>query len=539
MRRLRRETALLLGVLLLVVCALSGSSAGTGARVSDGAAARARTATALVTAQLQQALAVRQFLLTGDEASITELTGQRVQFLAALQTAREQVAGHATAERDLDALRAAQVAWRDTAMRSIAARRAAGRPTEDPTLTLARERRLDAALAAQGAYREELTQIRRAALSSSALRTTLLTVLACLLLGSGAYWLIRSRVRHRVEDDQRRLRFAASQQRLGQAMAIVDDEAEAHDVLKRHLELAREGDQVVVLSRNNSDNRLEPATALAEDDPIAASVEDAAPRDCMAIRRAQLHTQGAGSGDDLLRCGICGTCPGATSCQPLLVGGKVIGSVLQRSEEPLDEEAALRLAASVESAAPVLAHVRTLAIAEARAATDALTGLANRRAVADSLRRMVAQASRSLTPLAVIAIDLDHFKQINDRHGHDLGDDVLAAVGSCLRDSVRASDLVGRTGGEELVVVAPETDAAGAAELAEKLRAAVAGLTVTGLPDHITASFGVAAMPEHAVNGDALLRRADRALYLAKRNGRDRVEVAGETAAADVAEPVG
>ncbi len=535
MRALRRETALLLGALLVVVTLISWWGSTSGSRVSDVSAARGATATTLVTSQLEHALAIRQFLITGDQGSLDQATDARVTFLSAIRDARAQVAGRPEALRRLDALEAAQATWRAVALKAVAARRRAPDARPSAELTLARERRLDAALAAQRSYREELTTMRRADLRTSALRTTTIMVLACLLLGSGGYWVVRNRVRVRARHDQEQLRFAERQHRLAEAMAIVDDEAEAHEVLKRHIELASPGDHVTVLSRNNSDNRLEAATAVEPGSAFAEALEDAGPRDCMAIRRAQVHAEGADDTEELLKCGLCGAMAGATTCQPLLVGGKVIGSVLQVGEAPLDELAERRLRESVESAAPVLAHVRTLAIAETRAATDALTGLANRRAVADDLKRMVAQASRALSPLAVIAVDLDHFKQVNDRYGHDLGDDVLAVVGTCLRESVRSSDLVGRTGGEELVVIAPDTDAAGAAELAEKLRLAIRALTVTGLPDPITASFGVAAIPEHAVDGAALLRRADRALYEAKRNGRDRVEVAND--AIDRAQP--
>jgi diguanylate cyclase (GGDEF)-like protein len=145
---------------------------------------------------------------------------------------------------------------------------------------------------------------------------------------------------------------------------------------------------------------------------------------------------------------------------------------------------------------------------------------------------MVAQAGRGTAPLSVIALDLDHFKALNDRHGHQAGDEALAAVGAALRAGVRASDFAGRWGGEEFVVLLPDTDLAGAAEVAGKLRELIAGITVPAAPSGVTASLGVASLPEHAGSGDELFRAADRALYGAKAAGRDRVHLAGADAPA-------
>jgi diguanylate cyclase (GGDEF)-like protein len=139
---------------------------------------------------------------------------------------------------------------------------------------------------------------------------------------------------------------------------------------------------------------------------------------------------------------------------------------------------------------------------------------------------MVAQAGRTITPMAVILIDLDHFKRINDTQGHGKGDEVLAAVGDVLSNEVRASDFVGRYGGEEFVAILPDTDRPGGAEVAEKLRRAVSKISVPYLEQTVSASFGVAAYPVDAIDPEMLLRIADRALYVAKENGRNRVEVA-------------
>jgi diguanylate cyclase (GGDEF)-like protein len=204
------------------------------------------------------------------------------------------------------------------------------------------------------------------------------------------------------------------------------------------------------------------------------------------------------------------------------------------------EEYARRcVAESITQAAPVLGNLRTLAIAENHAATDALTGLPNRRALQDTLKRMVAHAGRTLEPLAALAMDLDHFKQVNDRYGHDKGDEVLAAVGALLGESLRASDFASRAGGEEFCVLLPSTDVAGALEIAEKLRAAIERVEVPGVEREVSASFGVATYPEHAIDALTLMRKADRALYGAKQAGRNRIEVAAAPALPEPALPDG
>jgi diguanylate cyclase (GGDEF)-like protein len=174
----------------------------------------------------------------------------------------------------------------------------------------------------------------------------------------------------------------------------------------------------------------------------------------------------------------------------------------------------------------VLANLRNLAIAETRAATDALTGLANRRALEDTMRRMLAHAGRTVSPMAVLAIDLDHFKRVNDVYGHEQGDSVLAAVGDALASTVRASDFVARYGGEEFIVLAPDTDGEAAMVVAEKLRRAISTISLPSDGGTITGSIGVAAFPEHGTDAEILLRAADRALYAAKERGRNRIQLA-------------
>ena len=159
---------------------------------------------------------------------------------------------------------------------------------------------------------------------------------------------------------------------------------------------------------------------------------------------------------------------------------------------------------------------------------DELTGLANRRHVLDVLAQQLAAVSRANLPLSLLMLDVDHFKQINDRYGHPAGDEALRRVADCLRERVRAQDIAGRVGGEEFLVVLPQTSLEGALKLAEALRESLARLAVTS-PDGraftLTISIGVSTledMPDGA--GKSLIAAADAALYLAKQRGRNRVE---------------
>jgi diguanylate cyclase (GGDEF)-like protein len=170
-----------------------------------------------------------------------------------------------------------------------------------------------------------------------------------------------------------------------------------------------------------------------------------------------------------------------------------------------------------------------LAAANARlrveAAHDTLTGLLNRGAAAEALVRELARSRRGGGTLAIVLIDLDRFKSINDGFGHAAGDAVLAESAARLRAGVREGDLVARWGGEELLAVLLDSDAVGALAVAERLRVALASQPVAtpAGPVPISASFGIATTAEgHEAN--ALLRCADARLYLAKQRGRDRVE---------------
>jgi len=345
------------------------------------------------------------------------------------------------------------------------------------------------------------------------------------LFGSLGFFLIERPARAAAGRRERRLHFT-------EAMQVARTEIEAHDVVKRHLERALPRTRTAVLRRNNSANRLEPATVLDDASPLLTTLDGAAPDACMAIRLGKTYQRGANA-EALLACEICGAISSDSTCVPSLVGGEVIGSVLVEHEGALGEHQRDEVSAAVNDAAPVIANLHNLARAELRAATDALTGLPNNRAIQETIKRMVAQATRSSTPMSAVIFDLDHFKQVNDTFGHAAGDEVLAAVGVLAASTVRESDFVGRYGGEEFVMLLPETAVDGAVLAADKLRRAISTIKVPGVDRHLTASFGVATLPDDADDSALLLRAADRALYAAKKAGRDRVETVEALAEVD------
>ncbi|MCL4671436.1 MAG: diguanylate cyclase [Sphingomonadaceae bacterium] len=163
-----------------------------------------------------------------------------------------------------------------------------------------------------------------------------------------------------------------------------------------------------------------------------------------------------------------------------------------------------------------------------RAMTDDLTGLANRRELLSSLERAIAAARRNRRPLALALIDIDHFKRINDNHGHPAGDAVIRRIAMLAVDVMRGQDTVGRLGGEEFAVVLPDASAQDALAACERLREAVGTTDLemeTGHQIYITLSTGIAVFDRHD-SAETMIARADAALYAAKHGGRDQVKLA-------------
>jgi diguanylate cyclase (GGDEF)-like protein len=194
------------------------------------------------------------------------------------------------------------------------------------------------------------------------------------------------------------------------------------------------------------------------------------------------------------------------------------GKGLTRADLPIMSIFAKQIGISLERAR-LFQEVQSLAL------TDPLTGLQNRRSLFELGRVEFARAQRMERPFCCIMLDLDHFKQINDAYGHLIGDHVLQEFAKRCRDSVREIDLVGRYGGEELIVLLPETDMPTSLQVAERLRYSIAcaPIQVFDREISVTASIGVAARDENSTDLETLIARADQAMYIAKHKGRNRI----------------
>lgn len=212
---------------------------------------------------------------------------------------------------------------------------------------------------------------------------------------------------------------------------------------------------------------------------------------------------------------------------PLVTRGRVTGILSAVRPEPaafedkdLDVLVAVAgyLAGAVEAAR---LHERL----REQATTDGLTGLANHRTLRRALDRELRRARRSEQPISIVFVEIDGFKKINDDSGHLHGDQILRSVATVLRRSCRETDLVARFGGDEFVLLLPQTETKNAARVAERVRRSLAEIQhVEGT--RVTASLGIATCVDHGTSGDALLESADRAMYQAKRAGGDRVGIA-------------
>jgi len=332
---------------------------------------------------------------------------------------------------------------------------------------------------------------------------------------------------------RRRSLRAKLRRELNELLALSTSEEESEQLLIGHLERIVPGSGAAVLRRDNGDDRLEAKlSGNAEQTPLRGlRTDQLRPRSCLAVRLGRAYERRPGD-DPLLECEVCGKLAGAVACEPLRFGGQVNGAVLVADEQRLGDRDRARIHEAVMQAAPILAGQRSLSLAERRAASDALTGLPNRRAADETIKRMAAHAGRALSPLGVVRLDLDRLQQINDSHGRERGDKALATIGQVLSATLRASDFAARYGGQEFLILLPDTDRRASQDVAEKLRRAIER---TNMPDIgvVTGSLGVACLPEDAVDPEALIRKAERALDAAKAHGRNRVEAAQPSAAGD------
>lgn len=274
---------------------------------------------------------------------------------------------------------------------------------------------------------------------------------------------------------------------------------------------------------NNSRDRLVLSThwGRGAGEPLSETIN---PNACWALKRGKPHLNRA-EGEKL--CCAHHAHDGWTVLEiPMIARGEIVG-LMQLFSRGEDAEARLGAVTGLGSA---LADGMSLALANMalreklrnQALRDPLTGLYNRRFMEDSLQRFVRLADREQREISLLMVDLDHFKRLNDEHGHAFGDQVLRETASTLLGALRETDIVCRYGGEELVVILPDCPLERAADKAEFLRLRIEGLSNTHGTE-ISASFGVASLPHTSQSVTDLLSAADAALYRAKQAGRNQV----------------
>jgi diguanylate cyclase (GGDEF)-like protein len=263
------------------------------------------------------------------------------------------------------------------------------------------------------------------------------------------------------------------------------------------------------------------------------------PDDCWGLRRGRPYTFGGNEID--FRCAhVDPSVESEYCCIPILAHGETIGLLHLRfgsegeelRKEAIAEQRRLGLVCA-EQISLAIANVKLRDQLRDQSIRDVLTGLFNRRYMLETCRREFSRAARAGQSISILSIDVDHFKKYNDNHGHDAGDMVLRAVGSCLENLFRNEDIPCRFGGEEFVVVLPGADLDAALRRAEQLRGKVEEIVIRYLEKNlprITVSIGVAVFPDAGDNPQAVLKAADEALYRAKERGRNRVELCGAAA---------
>lgn len=316
--------------------------------------------------------------------------------------------------------------------------------------------------------------------------------------------------------------------RMSDRLPSCTDEEEFSAVIRSFAPDLTSGRSGVLYLLNNSRNLLHAGASWKNP---TSSLDEFTPEECWGLRRGQEHVSGLGQVEV--------TCPhivqdGKTHwCMPLIAQSETVGLLYlegvpdESAESKAQDERFTYMLR--ETVALGLVNLRLREKLRSQSVRDPLTGLFNRRYLDESLEVEFARSIRSEQPIAVIMMDIDHFKVFNDTFGHDAGDVVLKEVASVLARSTRKGDIAGRFGGEEFLLLMPGADAQRAITRAETMRSAIGSLDLRfggQTLGKVTASFGVAVFPMDGDTRESLLHAADRALYAAKAAGRDRVMAA-------------
>lgn len=325
----------------------------------------------------------------------------------------------------------------------------------------------------------------------------------------------------RVEEQRREMTMLSEMSDLVQAAV---DNREVFAIIGRYSQALLQDTMGAVYVHSASRNDLECSLGWGGI-PGTSTEQVFGPNDCWALRRGRPHAGGRGTSAPT--CAHMDPAPGAfTLCVPMMAHGDVVGLLHIRQPEPIDPRLPMAIADQVGLA---IANLKLRDTLRSQSIRDPVTALFNRRFFEETLERELRRAVRGQQSLGLVLIDLDRFKLFNDTHGHQAGDIVLQEFGAFLARSVRGGDVACRYGGEEFVLVLPESSLADTAARADALRAELRSLRLmfAGQPlGPVTFSAGVAAYPEHGSTMQDLMRLADAALYRAKDAGRDRVVVA-------------
>jgi diguanylate cyclase (GGDEF)-like protein len=423
--------------------------------------------------------ATRDFTFVHDERALARFDASQQLEEQAAVSARASVDGGSSPAASLRDEESVVARWQVLALADIDRARRGDTSVAPATAAAERDLVLDDLRAANASFQRAVTQ------SGVDERDHISTLGTVAVLGLGGVFALANYLFF-IRIEQREARFQARQLRFAEELQLVPALDHAARVLARHI---RRSMRAATVDVQLAGEHEEPP--LPDDTSVAVDSEN-----------------------------------GKVVARRLVAGGRGIGVVRVTSDRRLRTRERACLDDSVLRAAPVLASLRMLVIAQSQAATDVLTGLGNRRLIEDALDRLVAQSRRTGESFAVVMIDVDGFKAVNDEFGHQRGDDVLVRIAGALQVSTRPYDIVGRRGGDEFIMLLSRVDVDAATAIADRCRRAVDELHVMAAGAQITASFGLAIASPPDVETGALVRTADAALYEAKASGGNAVVVA-------------
>lgn len=315
--------------------------------------------------------------------------------------------------------------------------------------------------------------------------------------------------------------------RYGGMLQSCVDPSEALQLTRRMLSTLRPGTGGTVYRMRNSQDHAE--TVIHWGAHHAASAEMLGPESCWALRRGQPYLVEDASAAHCPHVSTPDQAGVATACIPLSAQGVQLGLLYLSDRDPGFLARIDIIEAVAEQLSMALSNLSLRERLRLQSIREPLTGLFNRRYLEESATREIARCARRQLPLSLMMLDIDHFKAFNDVHGHAGGDALLAQFGKLLQEHSRGEDIACRYGGEEFTLILPEAGIDSALQRAQAIRAAVEKMRVQYLGrelPQVTVSIGVATFPEDGDSPERLLHAADEALYRAKHNGRNRVEVA-------------